>query len=90
MEGVKYVIDNDHAHERAQMKQTNTTKVIPIMIDINKLTDQDKDRGVIYHRPYCDREVGKLSSWNDKYVFVRFKGPFGEACLPEDISFEFN
>ena len=59
------------------------------MIDKAKLTDADLERNVIYHREYCAREVGKLSSWNDKFVFVRFKGPTGEACDPEDVSFEF-
>ena len=58
------------------------------MIDIDKLTDADKERNVIYHREWCNREVGKLSSWNKKYVFVRFKGPNGEACHPEDVSFD--
>lgn len=58
------------------------------MIEINKLTQSDIGRNVIYHREFCDREVGKLSSWNDKYIFVRFKGPYGESCQPEDISFE--
>jgi len=60
------------------------------MIDIDKLTHRDKGRRVIYQRPYCPREVGTLTSWSDKYVFVRFKGPSGEACFPEHASFEFN
>lgn len=58
------------------------------MIDIAKLTEKDKGRNVIYHREYCDQEVGRLSSWNDTYVFVRFRGPGGEACSPGDVSFE--
>ena len=58
------------------------------MIDISKLTETDKDRNVIYHREFCDEQVGKLSSWNDKFIFVRFKGPNGEACEPNDVSFE--
>jgi hypothetical protein len=59
------------------------------MINQDQLTESDIGRNVIYQREHCDREVGKLSSWNDTYVFVRFKGPNGEACLPEDVSFEF-
>ena len=59
------------------------------MIDPSKLTEADKGRKVIYQRPYCDMEVGVLSSWNEHYVFVRFKGPGGEACEPEDVRFEF-
>lgn len=58
------------------------------MIDISKLTEHDVGRNVIYHREYCDREFGKLSSWNEKFVFVRFKGPTGESCEPDDVSFE--
>lgn len=59
------------------------------MIEISSLTEKDVGRNIIYHREYCKREVGTLSSWNDKYIFVRFKGPNGEACEPADISFEF-
>lgn len=59
------------------------------MIDLSKLTRDDIDRNVIYHREFCKKEVGKLSSWNSKFIFVRFKGPSGEACEPEDVSFEF-
>lgn len=57
------------------------------MIEISNLSESDKGRQVVYHREYCDREVGILSSWNDKVIFVRFKGPNGEACKPCDISF---
>lgn len=61
----------------------------PIMIRIDRLTESDVGRGVVYHREFCERQVGKLSSWNDRFVFVRFKGPTGESCEPEDVSFEF-
>ncbi len=60
------------------------------MIEISKLTEKDVGRNVVYRREFCDMEVGKLSSWNDSFVFVRFKGPTGEACEPEDVSFEFS
>lgn len=59
------------------------------MININSLTEDDKGRKVVYHREYCNREEGELSSWNDKYIFVKFKGPNGEACEPNDVSFIF-
>lgn len=59
------------------------------MIEISKLTAADIGRNVTYHREFCNREFGVLSSWNDKFVFVRFKGPTGEACDPEDVSFDF-
>ncbi len=60
------------------------------MIDISKLSESDKGRKVRYHREFCKEEVGELSSWNGKYVFVRFKGPNGESCEPEDVSFLFD
>ena len=59
-----------------------------IVIEIAKLTERDIGRVVIYHREYCKRETGRLSSWNHKYIFVRFKSPNGEACEPADVSFE--
>lgn len=58
------------------------------MIEIEKLSESDVGRNVTYHREFCDREFGKLSSWNGKYVFVKFKGPNGEACDPHDVSFD--
>lgn len=59
------------------------------MINIGKLSAADVGSKVIYHRDFCQREEGELSSWNDAYVFVRFKGPTGEACDPSDVSFAF-
>jgi hypothetical protein len=58
------------------------------MIDPSTLTKGDVGRHVLYHRPFCNQERGVLTSWNSRYVFVRFKGPNGESCQPEDISFE--
>lgn len=57
------------------------------MIEIKKLTEDDVGRKVTYHREHCRTEIGELSSWNEKFVFVRFKGPTGEACEPGDVSF---
>lgn len=58
------------------------------MIDIQKLTQADIGRNVIYKADNAPVEVGQLSSWNRTFIFVRFRGPDGEACLPEDVSFE--
>ncbi len=58
------------------------------MIVIDKLKSDDIGRNVIYHREFCNGEVGKLTSWNHKFVFVQFKGPNGEACEPADVTFE--
>lgn len=57
------------------------------MIDPKMLTKDDIGRHVVYSRDFCNTEHGTLSSWNDKYVFVRFKGPTGEACEPNDVRF---
>lgn len=61
------------------------------MINPATLTEADKGRKVIYQEPGgfegAKRQEGELSSWNERYVFVRFKGPNGEACNPEDVTF---
>jgi hypothetical protein len=57
------------------------------MIKIKDLKPSDVGRQVTYHREHCKVEYGFLSSWNDKVIFVRFKGPNGEGCEPEDVSF---
>lgn len=59
------------------------------MIVIKELSVRDIGRKVIYHREFCEREEGELSSWNDHYIFVKFRGPNGEACEQEDVSFAF-
>lgn len=53
------------------------------MIDPKKLTDKDIGRLVIWRY----KDEGVLTSWNDLYVFVKFRGPNGEACHPLDVSF---
>lgn len=57
------------------------------MIDISKLSQNDIGRNVTYHREFCKKEFGILSSWNKHFVFVRFKSPNGEACEAEDVTF---
>lgn len=58
------------------------------MINIALLTEKDIGRHVIYEREYCKKEVGVLTSWNERFIFVRFRGPTGESCQPEDVRFE--
>ena len=61
------------------------------MIDITTLTKEDISKQVIYLPPHIKiPEAGVLSSWNDTYIFVKFLGPNGEACIPEDLNFTFN
>ncbi len=40
------------------------------MIDINELTDSDVGRWVKYQAPHGAVEMGRIKSWNDKFVFV--------------------
>lgn len=58
------------------------------MIDPKTLTEADIGRNVTYRREFCTVEYGRLTSWTDKVVFVRFKGPTGESCEPADVSFD--
>lgn len=59
------------------------------MIDPKELTDADIGRKVIYQDSggVSEPEIGVLSSWTDKYVRVRFRGPQGESCDPLDVEF---
>ncbi len=41
------------------------------MIEIDKLTESDKGRPVRYSR-FRHREYGRITSWNETYVFVRY------------------
>lgn len=59
------------------------------MIDPQTLTPADVGRSVTYHGEYGPPEHGKLSSWNQRFIFVKFKGPDGEPCRPKDVSFDF-
>ncbi len=56
---------------------------------IDPKTPDDVGRSVTYHREYCRPKHDTLTSWNKKFVFVKFKGPNGEACTPEDVNFDF-
>ena len=56
------------------------------MIDSSALKDEDLGRAVVYE-DFRGIEEGRLTGWNDRYIFVRFKGPGGEACMPESVRF---
>ena len=58
------------------------------MIAIEDLKDRDVGRFILYHPHYGKHERGVLSSWSNGFVFVRFRSLTGEACRPEDVSFE--
>lgn len=57
------------------------------MIDPKTLTLKDVGRKVVWGAGHINQEECVLTSWNDSFVFVRFRGPNGESCLPEDIEF---
>lgn len=67
------------------------------MVDIRKLTEKDIGKWVSYTGyPSGEIEIGKIKSWNDKYIFVvyrcanewgRFKEYTGVATRPEDLKF---
>lgn len=53
-------------------------------------TDADIGRQVIYERPYCARETGVITSFNDAVVFVRYGiGSTSQATEREDLSWAF-
>jgi hypothetical protein len=71
------------------------------MIDMSKLVEQDVGREVIYHSSGGDKtEHGIISSWNDKYIFVKYERYMYRWCgkepryqvtaaatSPEDLTF---
>lgn len=59
------------------------------MIDISKLTPKDVNRLVVY-TPFSGAKVeqGRITSWNDKFVFVDYTNVGrGNATRPEDLHF---
>lgn len=55
-------------------------------LTISELTDADKGRNVTFCHHHGTREHGVLSSWNDKYIFVRFgMGSTAAACDPKQL-----
>jgi hypothetical protein len=51
------------------------------------LTPDDIGRQIRYRDPHGPTEIGLLSSYReDGAIFVRFKGPNGERCPPERLS----
>lgn len=66
------------------------------MIDIDLLTDESVGRWAVYTAPHGAKEVGRIKSWNDKFIFVvykcanewdRFQDYTGQATKPEDLNF---
>ena len=67
------------------------------MVDIRKLTEKDIGKWVSYTGNFDGTiEIGKIKSWNDKYIFVvykcanewnRFEEYTATATRPEDLEF---
>ena len=54
------------------------------MIDLTKLTDNDRGRGVVYVPRVGPREDGIIVRWNDTIVFVDYRGEI-KATYPADL-----
>ena len=63
------------------------------MINIKELANKDIGMWVVY-KSFNEKELGRIKSWNDKYIFVvykclmdwnDFKDYTGEATFPEDL-----
>ena len=72
------------------------------MLTLQELTEADKGREVRYttHGSHGSIEYGRITSWNDHFVFVRYHlrvdsygkqhpryGDTSEATRPEDLEF---
>jgi hypothetical protein len=56
------------------------------MISISELTENEKGLEVVYDN-HGQREFGHISSWNDKYIFVRYgSNTQSQATNPEDLT----
>ena len=62
-------------------------------IDIEKLTPEDVGRHVLYRQPWEPRrepQVGMITSWNHRTVFVNFgtPGTTSMGCTAGSLTFE--
>lgn len=58
------------------------------MIDITTLTEADKGREVVYTNTGGEREYGRISSWSDHFIFVRYGDQQGsQATSPSNLEY---
>jgi len=58
------------------------------MIDITKLKESDRDKKVIYKTRYGKIQEGRITSWNERFVFVDYyNSGIGVPTNPKDINF---
>lgn len=70
--------------------ESSTTHKIKDMIDITKLTEEDKGRKVIFSCDGMEKEEGIITSWNTSYIFVDYSNSGrGIATRPGDLEFTF-
>ena len=57
---------------------------------LEELIDSDRGRKVIYQGYGGETEEGVITSWNEPYVFVRFRNSVTpQACKREQLEFTF-
>lgn len=58
------------------------------MIDIKSLKESDINRKVIHKKPNGNSEEGRITSWNDRFIFVDFyNNGMGAATNPKKLEF---
>ncbi len=58
------------------------------MIDIKSLKESDTNRKVIYKKPNGKSEEGRITSWNDRFIFVDYyNNGMGAATNPKNLEF---
>lgn len=58
------------------------------MIDIHALKESDRNRLVIHKNKRGKIQEGRITSWNEKFIFVDFyDNGMGAATNPKDLEF---
>lgn len=58
------------------------------MIKISDLTENDVNRKVVYNPEFGKQEEGRITSWNDTFIFVDYDNTGrGQATRPTDLNF---
>lgn len=58
------------------------------MIDIHALKESDRNRLVIHKNKKGKIQEGRITSWNEKFIFVDFyDNGMGAATNPKDLQF---
>ena len=62
------------------------------MIPISRLKESDIGKEVTYVSYPNNREIGHITSWNEKFIFVNYgtTDGYGVATDPKDLYFDFS